>query len=164
MSLGKDLQKADTKIAALEARIAEDDALKAKLAGDVEQLKAQLAEAVKAADAAMVAARAEHDAKVAELTAAAKAAGEQIAKMTADLAAEREALRIAGEKLKNPAFKDAQAAGEAKPVEAAVEPSAGKTATLFDQYSAIEDPVLRSRFWNENEKALREEARNLFDR
>ncbi len=61
--------------------------------------------------------------------------------------------------LKHPAFADAGARGEENSAEDGAMPPEDATISLFEIYEGIKDPVERSRFWNKNEAAIKEEMR-----
>jgi chromosome segregation ATPase len=157
MSLGKDIQRAETKIAALEKRIAEDDAVKA-------ELSAKLAELESTKDADVKAAQAELEKVKQESQAALEAEIAKLAEAEKQVESLSKEITDAKAKLANPAFSDASAKGESEPVEAAAPPAEGKQPGLFEQYQAISDPGQRTKFWNNHEKELRAEAQAAFGR
>jgi len=164
MSLGKDIQRAEAKIRALEARITEDDVAKTALSQENEALKASAEKAGKAVAEAVTAARADFDKAKVELEGQITAATTQSDAMKAELEKAQEELKQAKILMANPAFADAKAQGQADAAPATPEPLEADAPSLYDQYQAIADPVARTKFWNENEKALREEARATFNK
>lgn len=111
--------------------------------------------------------KSELDAKIQVMTdeaVASKLAGE---KLTTDLIAAIKRAEDAENELKTakaillePAFKDAQAPGQA-PVQNAPEAADKKKKPCYAEYQEIKDPVLRSRFWNEHEAEIKAEMKEL---
>lgn len=157
MSLGKDIQRAETKIAAMEKRIAEDDVIKSDLVAKVAELE-------KAKEEAGIAMQAEIEKLKQNSQATLEAAIAKQTEAEARVAALTKEIADAQAKLANPAFTDASAKGEKEAVEATNPPADAPKKSLFEEYQAIEDPSARTRFWNDHEKELRAEAQAAFNK
>lgn len=158
MSLGKDIQRAEKKIEVLEAQAKADDVSKAELAGEIGILKADLAAAITTGTDSVAAVKAEAEKAKVELDDQIKVAGEKVVAVTSELEAARVELKAAKIKLANPAFADAAASGEAKAADATAESNDGQKVSCFAKYSAITDPVERSKFWDEHSAEIKAEC------
>jgi hypothetical protein len=159
MSLGKEIARAEAKIKELDARLAEDDAAKTALQSEIGALKSAAEAAAAESTRALAAATAEIErlkadgaAQVAAAAESMKAKEAELAQARADLEKAQADIAEAKQRLENPAFQAAAAAGETEPVKTSGAEEA-KTG-LWAKYYEITDPAERSRFYDQHRAEL----------
>ncbi len=162
MSLGKQIKQAEEKMQALQGKVSEVEqqlvSIKAErdLAQEtVEKITKEFGDTRTALEGEIVKINASHAEEVKKLSAESEKIGAELKKAQDELAEAKNFLA-------NPAFADAKSSGEKTPITDGGEAAVGKVEGLWDQLNKITDPAAKTKFWNENEAALKAEAKTRF--